>query len=322
MPVQRKPTQRPPEASHDGAAGSDGASRDRIVPLPSRALAPLEPPIGPAAKGCADMRHARGADCGHEIRPVPPRPEDPPHLKVAHEGDILKVALKRRPTAKRITLARLERLRRGRADDPRADRPRHRPAFRRWPRRWIAARLAKVPDPGAVRARRAGALARRAAPDRPLVQHQGRHAGHERQRRAARSSRCPASAAHVARRVRDFLEGGGAARFRRPASNATRPPSACRPSASPCATPESRWGSCSASGALSFSWRLIMAPPFVLDYLAAHEVAHLRELNHSPSFLEASPTNCAPAPKRRKSGSRPMAAPCTGSGEHRRGHRA
>jgi predicted metal-dependent hydrolase len=46
----------------------------------------------------------------------------------------------------------------------------------------------------------------------------------------------------------------------------------------------SRWGSCASTGHLSFSWRLIMAPPFVLDYLAAHEVAHLRELNHSRRF--------------------------------------
>jgi hypothetical protein len=46
----------------------------------------------------------------------------------------------------------------------------------------------------------------------------------------------------------------------------------------------SRWGSCSNTGVLSFSWRLILAPPFVLEYLAAHEVAHLVELNHSPRF--------------------------------------
>lgn len=46
----------------------------------------------------------------------------------------------------------------------------------------------------------------------------------------------------------------------------------------------SRWGSCSASRALSFSWRLIMAPPHVLDYVAAHEVAHLRHMNHGPRF--------------------------------------
>jgi predicted metal-dependent hydrolase len=46
----------------------------------------------------------------------------------------------------------------------------------------------------------------------------------------------------------------------------------------------SRWGSCSVDGVLSFSWRLILAPPHVLDYLAAHEVAHLREMNHSRRF--------------------------------------
>jgi predicted metal-dependent hydrolase len=46
----------------------------------------------------------------------------------------------------------------------------------------------------------------------------------------------------------------------------------------------SRWGSCSNTGVLSFSWRLILAPSFVLDYLAAHEVCHLVELNHSPRF--------------------------------------
>ena len=45
-----------------------------------------------------------------------------------------------------------------------------------------------------------------------------------------------------------------------------------------------RWGSCSTTGVLSFSWRLILAPPFVLHYLAAHEVAHLVEMNHSPRF--------------------------------------
>lgn len=47
-----------------------------------------------------------------------------------------------------------------------------------------------------------------------------------------------------------------------------------------------RWGSCSSTGALSFSWRLILAPPFVLDYVAAHEVAHLEEMNHGPRFWE------------------------------------
>ena len=46
----------------------------------------------------------------------------------------------------------------------------------------------------------------------------------------------------------------------------------------------SRWGSCSSQGALMYSWRLIMAPPDVLQYVAAHEIAHLSEMNHAPAF--------------------------------------
>lgn len=57
-----------------------------------------------------------------------------------------------------------------------------------------------------------------------------------------------------------------------------------RPRAIRIADTVSRWGSCSTTRTLSFSWRIVMAPPEVLDYLAAHEVAHLREMNHSPAF--------------------------------------
>ena len=46
----------------------------------------------------------------------------------------------------------------------------------------------------------------------------------------------------------------------------------------------SRWGSCSAQGGLMYSWRLFLCPPDVLDYVAAHEVAHLQEMNHSDAF--------------------------------------
>jgi predicted metal-dependent hydrolase len=46
----------------------------------------------------------------------------------------------------------------------------------------------------------------------------------------------------------------------------------------------SRWGSCSSTRSLSFSWRLILAPTFVLDYVVAHEVAHMKELNHGAGF--------------------------------------
>lgn len=52
----------------------------------------------------------------------------------------------------------------------------------------------------------------------------------------------------------------------------------------------SRWGSCTHDGRLMFSWRLAMAPPEILDYVAAHEVAHLAHMDHSPAFWAATAT--------------------------------
>ena len=57
----------------------------------------------------------------------------------------------------------------------------------------------------------------------------------------------------------------------------------------------SRWGSCSTTGLLSYSWRLILAPPFVLNYLAVHEVAHLIEMNHSARFWRLVNSICSDA---------------------------
>lgn len=54
----------------------------------------------------------------------------------------------------------------------------------------------------------------------------------------------------------------------------------------------SRWGSCTAQGGLMFSWRLILAPPAVLDYVAAHEAAHLVEMNHSAAFWRVNARLC------------------------------
>ncbi len=61
----------------------------------------------------------------------------------------------------------------------------------------------------------------------------------------------------------------------------------------------SRWGSCTSDGRLAFSWRLICAPPDVLDYVAAHECAHLLEMNHSPAFW-AHVARCRPDWKRQR----------------------
>lgn len=61
-----------------------------------------------------------------------------------------------------------------------------------------------------------------------------------------------------------------------------------------------RWGSCSSDGSLSFSWRLILAPSFVLDYVCAHEAAHLIEMNHSPNFWALVDAHCPHTQKAKK----------------------
>ncbi len=89
--------------------------------------------------------------------------------------------------------------------------------------------------------------------------------------------------AHLARRVRDHL-------VRLAREDLTRRARLCaarigRPLARVgVRDTKSRWGSCSAKGALSFSWRLVLTPEAVIDYVVAHEVAHLAEMNHGPRF--------------------------------------
>jgi predicted metal-dependent hydrolase len=88
---------------------------------------------------------------------------------------------------------------------------------------------------------------------------------------------------HVARRVRDYLKKEAKRELERATKNAAQSLGVTFQRVS-IRDQASRWGSCSTTGVLSYSWRLILAPPFVLDYLAAHEVAHLVEMNHSRRF--------------------------------------
>ncbi|MEZ5913343.1 MAG: SprT family zinc-dependent metalloprotease [Paracoccaceae bacterium] len=93
----------------------------------------------------------------------------------------------------------------------------------------------------------------------------------------------PGDPARVPRRVMAFLR--EAARERLVAASDRHAAALGRPySTISLRDPRSRWGSCSAAGGLMYSWRLVMAPEAVLDYVAAHEVAHLAEMNHSPRF--------------------------------------
>ena len=93
----------------------------------------------------------------------------------------------------------------------------------------------------------------------------------------------PGEAPHVRRRLVDHLKKEARADL---ASAVARHAATLgvRPTAIRLKDTTSRWGSASARGVLAFSWRLIMAPPSVLDYVAAHEVAHLVQMNHSPAY--------------------------------------
>ena len=88
---------------------------------------------------------------------------------------------------------------------------------------------------------------------------------------------------HVARRIADFLK-REAKRDLETASRRAAAELGVKIKRVSIRDQSSRWGSCSTTGVLSYSWRLILAPSFVLDYLAAHEVAHLVEMNHSRRF--------------------------------------
>jgi predicted metal-dependent hydrolase len=95
---------------------------------------------------------------------------------------------------------------------------------------------------------------------------------------------CVAGAApHIPRRIRDFLK-KEAKRELEAASKRSAAALGVGLKRVSIRDQSSRWGSCSTTGVLSYSWRLILAPPFVLDYLAAHEAAHLVEMNHSRAF--------------------------------------
>lgn len=145
---------------------------------------------------------------------------------------------------------------------------------------WAESRLASAPAPLVVAC---GAKIPFRGGDLLLVHDPKRRSSHF----EAGSAECRllvgGEAAHFKRRVADFLK----REARRDLQAAVDRHVACvglKPAALSLKDTRSRWGSCTAGRRLSFSWRIVMAPPPVLDYLAAHEVAHFCQMNHGPGF--------------------------------------
>ena len=209
------------------------------------------------------------------------RSPDPDHLEVQHEGASLRIALRRRPAARRITLRVSAATGEVVITLPSRTAVNTAQRFAASHSGWIAARLARLParvvfEPDAH-------VPLRGVPHRVCLREtrggavRAEHDGAE----AVISVAC--EPAHVARRVRDFLV-REARRDLVEAVERYAERMGERPARITLRDTRSRWGSCTARRELNFSWRLILAPPIVLDYLVAHEMAHLREMNHSARF--------------------------------------
>ncbi|HMM63971.1 MAG TPA: M48 family metallopeptidase [Mesorhizobium sp.] len=146
---------------------------------------------------------------------------------------------------------------------------------------WLEERLAKVPDRPQVRP--GIRLPIRGVPHTIV---------HEPGRRGAATPGCDESGPvlvvhgerpHLPRRVADFLKREAKREIEALVARHTQTIGR-RAKAIRYKDTTSRWGSCTSDGNLSFSWRIMMAPPPVINYLVAHEVAHLKEMNHGPDF--------------------------------------
>lgn len=153
--------------------------------------------------------------------------------------------------------------------------------FARKEKEWIAGRLATIPEPVHLNL---GAAVMFRGVDYVIRTGEGRRTPVWIDRDAMRPTlRVGGSPEHVSRRVLDWLKREARRKIDERASWYAEQ-LGVRPRRITIRDTSSRWGSCSSARSLSFSWRLILAPPAVLDYVVAHEVAHLRELNHKPRF--------------------------------------
>lgn len=210
------------------------------------------------------------------------RLSEPQAITVAFDREVYVVRLRRHRQARRYTLRIQSATREIVLTMPPRGSLKQAQEFAQKHGAWIAARLRRLPE--------AAPFAHGAIIPLRGIEHRIEH------RRSARGAvwaevggegerlLCVAGEApHIPRRVHDFLK-REAKRDLEAASRHAAQALGVSVKRVSIRDQSSRWGSCSSTGVLSYSWRLILAPPFVLDYLAAHEVAHLIELNHSRAF--------------------------------------
>jgi predicted metal-dependent hydrolase len=208
------------------------------------------------------------------------RPSEPPAISITFDREIYLVRVRRHRQARRYTLRIHSVTREVVLTMPPRGSLKQAREFAQKHGGWIAARLGRLPERAPFAH---GAVVPLRGVDHRIV--------HRRELRgtvwiAGGDERllCVAGEEpHIARRVADFLK----REVKKDLEAASRRAADALGVAIKRVTirdQSSRWGSCSTTGVLSYSWRLIFAPPFVLDYLAAHEVAHLIEMNHSPRF--------------------------------------
>jgi predicted metal-dependent hydrolase len=210
------------------------------------------------------------------------RPTEPQAIEVVFDGAMYLVRLSRHRRARRYTLRIHAATREVVLTIPPRGNVKEAKAFAERHGGWIAARLGRMPK--AVPLAHGTVLPLRNLNHR--IVHRRNVRGtvwRELDERGNRLICVAGEGAHVARRVNDFLK-REARRDLELAAHRYADLLGVRVKRVAVRDQSSRWGSCSTTGVLSFSWRLVLAPPFVLDYLAAHEVAHLIEMNHSRRF--------------------------------------
>jgi hypothetical protein len=206
------------------------------------------------------------------------------HITLTHDGETIVVAVRRTPTARRFTLRVRFAARDAVLTMPQRASMQDACDFARRNAAWIATRLNRLPEtipfaPGAIVPLRGVDHQLVHAPER-----RGTVWTEARKDAGAAFALCVAGqAAHMRRRVTDYLRREARRDLEAAVMRHTHALNLA-PARVSLRDPISRWGSCSATGNLNFSWRLILAPSFVLDYLAAHEVAHLVHLDHSSRF--------------------------------------